>query len=143
MSLLGVAVGALRAVADTVEKLETGGHQDCPWCEPFRTWAPEHPGGRILPIRISDEVIGKMFSAEGFQHPSKAVYMRTLEDGTMSFFFEDADEVDHLSNRVVQQMVGTALDLAQRLDTTNCDLSPEAIEALAAFKKAARQRLSA
>lgn len=142
MSLLRIATGALRAVADAAERLDSG-HDHGPWCADSKEWAPDNPGGRVLPIRISDEVISQMWGEDGWSFPSKAVHLTNVGDGTCSFVFERAEEVDHLSNRVVQRMMATALDLSEALDSTNCDLSLEAVEALAEFKKAARARLRA
>lgn len=83
----------------------------------------------------------KMLSDTGWEYASKSVHLVQVGDGTSSFIFEQADEVDHLSNRVVQRMVGAGLDLAEALDSSNCDLSEDAISALVEFKRAARQRL--
>lgn len=140
MSLLGFAADSLRAAARMAEKIE-GGHG--PWCEDSKGWAPSVPGGVVLPMRISQDVIEKMWSDDGWEFPSKAVSLVHVGDGTLSLHFSAAEEVDQISNRVVQQMMMTALDLSAALDSTSCELSAEAIEALSAFKKAARQRLHA
>lgn len=140
MSLLGLAASTLRSAAGVVDRIE-GGHGQ--WCDESKNWAPSQPGGRILPIRVSDDVISQMWSTDGWPFAAKAVHLVHVGDGTLSFHFESADEVDQISNRVVQQMMMTALDLSSALDETNCELSVEAIHALTEFKKAARQRLHA
>ena len=143
MSILRIATGALRALADAADRLDNGHDEHGPWCEFSKGWYPSHPGARIVPIRISEKVMGEMNSEKGWEFETRAVRLTYMDDGTASFIFEKAEEVDHLSNRIVQRMIGSALDLAESLDASNCDLSLEAIEALAEFKRAARQRLRA
>lgn len=142
MSLLGVATGALRSLADVADRLDHGGDHG-PWCEFSKGWGPSHPGARIIPIRVSDEVMQAMNSPKGWEFDTRAIHLTYMDDGTASFIFEKAEEVDHLSNQIVQRMMGSALDLVEALDSTGCDLSLEAIEYLAEFKRAARQRLRA
>jgi hypothetical protein len=140
MSLLHIAGDGLRTLAAAVERLDSGSGHGL-WCDASKAWEVPTSGGRIIPIRISDEVIKDMLSENGWEYTSKSVHLTQVGDGTSSLIFQQAEEVDHLSNRVVQRMVGSALDLAETLDSSNCDLSEEAIEALAEFKRAARQRL--
>lgn len=138
MGLIGMAAGALRAVAEAAERLERP-HGE--WCEPSRDWQAESPESRVVPLRIGDDFINRMLQEDGWKVEVANVLLRPYGDGTWQMFFREADEVDHSANRAVQRMVLTALDLAATLEVSNCDLPDEAIEALAEFRKASRARL--
>lgn len=141
MSLIGLTTAGLKAAVRALERVEA---PHGPWCESSRDWSPETPDSRIVPIRIGDEFIGKMFQEDGWAADIAAVFMRPTGDGTFQMYFReaDSDSVDHSANRTVQRMVLTALDLAQALEMSNCDLPEYVVDALAEFKKASRSRLS-
>lgn len=138
MSIVSLATSGLRAALRAAERLEA---PHGPWCEPSRPWAPETPDSRVVPVRIGDEFIQRMLTEDGWPADISIVFMRPMGDGTFQMFFREAEEVDHSANRTVQRMVMSALDLAQALDVSNCDLSDDVVDALAEFKKAARSRL--
>lgn len=138
MGLIELAASGLRLATHAVERLE---HPHGPWCDGSKNFVPDSPDSTVVPIRVGDEFVGKMLTDDGWAADISAVMIRPSGDGTFQMFFREADAVDLSSNRNVQRMVMTALDLVQSLDMSNCDLPEEAIEALSEFKKAARSRL--
>lgn len=135
VGLASLAAYGLRTVA---EKIDTN---HGPWCEASSTWAPDQPDAMVVPIRVGQEYIQKMMSDDGWAADIAAVFMRPTGDGTFQMYFREADDVDLSANRNVQRMVMSALDMAQALDMSNCDLPDEVVESLSEFKKAARGRL--
>ena len=135
MGLASLAAYGLRTVA---EKIDTN---HGPWCEASASWAPDQPDAMVVPIRVGSEYIQKMMSEDGWAADIAAVFMRPTGDGTFQMYFREADDVDLSANRNVQRMVMSALDMAQALDMSNCDLPDEVVESLSEFKKAARGRL--
>jgi hypothetical protein len=135
-----LAVSGFRKFADVIEEA-SGARGHGPWCEPSRDWAPSFPEGRIVPLRVGEEYIDKMLREDGWEAQIGAVLMRPAGDGTFQMLFREADDVDHAANRTVQRMVMAALDLAQALEFGNDDLSEDAVNALAEFKKASRSRI--
>jgi hypothetical protein len=137
VGLVGLAAKGARQAAALLEKVE---HPHGPWCEPSKEWVPSFAEGRIVPIRCGDEWIEKMKSDEGWVADISAVLLRPAGDGTLQMLFKEAEEVDQVSNRHIQRMVLSALDLAQSIELSNQDLDEDTVNALAEFRKAARAR---